>query len=393
MNPRVLYLTKDGSSPSHFAKLSGIRRYCSSRGWEVEVVARAAFSAGELEDLLRRIAPAGCVVDGVSNRVGLPPRIFRGVPVSYIGYMRGRTGNRPNFHFDTAAIAETAFRELSSNHPPCYAAVGFPLRMRWPRQRVEAFREVVRAAGSECVPFPLRARPGREPWADFRARLVPWLASLPEHCALFAVSDEVAVQVVLAARAAARHIPRSLTLVSVDNFEELCESVDPAISSIQLDFERAGFLAARSLGEAVSRGGEPGAGLAPAVPPRLIAPLLVVRRKSTSGHGRHEKFILEAAEIIRREACAGLTARALLGRFPHSRRNFERRFREAMGHGVLDEILHVRLERACTLLAETDTAIGAIPDLCGFRSYRALDFHFRARFKTGMGEWRREHAR
>lgn len=389
----VIYLTKDSKSPSHAAKLAGIRRYCASRRWDVKVVASQDFPPEFISSLMRESRPVGCIVDGVTNRVGLPPRLFRGIPVSYIGYMRGRTGNRPNFHFDTAAIAETAFRELSANHPPCYAAVGFPRRMRWPRQRVEAFRATACAAGAAFSAFPACKGNPHESWESFCARLVPWLAALPEHCAIFAVSDEVAVHVVRAAHAAARHIPRSLTLVSVDNFEELCESVDPPVSSIQLDFERAGFLAARAVGEQVAHGITKNDGIAPATPPILVAPLLVVRRKSTSGHGRHEKFIIEAAEIIRREACEGLTASDLLKRFPHSRRNFERRFREAMGHGILDEILHVRLERACSLLAQTDTAIGAIPDMCGFRSYRGLDFHFRSRFKMGMADWRRKNSR
>ena len=399
----VLYLTKDGVSPSCTAKMSGIRRYCLSRGWNAELVFREDFPAAELSGILNRPGLVGCVVDGVSNNVNLPPRRFQDIPVTYIGYMRGRTGNRPNFHFNTEAIVETAFRELAASMPPCYAVVGHNRPFRWSRQRVRAFRDIVRASGSKCFSFSSRGCSGDGAWDGFVARLAPWLAKLPEHCAVFAVSDQVAVQVARAARAAVRHIPRSLTLVSVDNFKELCESVEPPISSIQLDFERAGFLAARALGEFVAAknaktrkdfaGSASFTDKTTTSAPILIDPLLVVRRKSTSGHGRHEKFIAEAVEIIRREACAGLTVQQLLERFPHSRRNFERRFREARGHSVLDEILSVRLEAATSLLAQTDTAIGAIPDMCGFQSYRALDFHFRSRFKMGMGMWRKRNGR
>ena len=378
--------------------MSGIRRYCLSRGWDAELVFREDFPDVELSGILNRPGLVGCVVDGVSNNVNLPPRRFQDIPVTYIGYMRGKTGTRPNFHFNTEAIVETAFRELAASMPPCYAAVGHNRPFRWSRQRVHAFRDIVRASGSKCFTFSSQGYSGDGAWEGFVARLAPWLAKLPEHCAVFAVSDQVAVQVARAARVAARHIPRSLTLVSVDNFKELCESTEPPISSIQLDFERAGFLAARALGETIHAAPKvPVVPTVPAVPttsaPILIDPLLVVRRKSTSGHGRHEKFIAEAVEIIRREACAGLTVQQLLERFPHSRRNFERRFREARGHSVLDEILSVRLEAATSLLAQTNTAIGAIPDMCGFQSYRALDFHFRSRFKMGMGSWRKRNGR
>ena len=97
--------------------------------------------------------------------------------------------------------------------------------------------------------------------------------------------------------------------------------------------------------------------------------------------------------MIRREACAGLTAEALAARFPGSRRLFELRFREAMGRSVLDEILHVRMQKVQTLLADMDIPIGAIADFCGFRSDRALRKLFLAREGMSMAAWRRLHHR
>ena len=192
------------------------------------------------------------------------------------------------------------------------------------------------------------------------------------------MSDETAVLVAGAAHAARRNIPRSLALLSVDNFTELCETVDPPVSSIQLDFERMGFVAARALEETPQSD--------------VIGPLLVVRRKSTGGRGRQEPYIAAAVETIRREACDGLTARVLAARFPGSRRLFEMRFREATGHSVLDEILHVRLEKAFTLLSRTATPVGAVPTLCGFRCDRTCDALFRSRAGMSMRDWRLRNA-
>ena len=121
-------------------------------------------------------------------------------------------------------------------------------------------------------------------------------------------------------------------------------------------------------------------------------PLLTVRRKSTGGRGRHEPWVLDAVAAIRAEACGGLSAGELIGRYPVSKRLFTLRFREATGHSVLDEILHVRLEKAYTLLAQTDTAIGAIPGLCGFRSERTLEALFLDHAGISMREWRKTYA-
>ena len=127
------------------------------------------------------------------------------------------------------------------------------------------------------------------------------------------------------------------------------------------------------------------------MPPQAAAfgPLCVLRGDSTRGRGRRDPHVLEAVGIIRREACEGLTAAALAARVPGSRKHFERRFREAMGHSILDEILHVRLERVCTLLAQTDMPIGAIPDFCGFDCPRTLHALFQSRFHTSMRDWRK----
>ncbi len=386
--PVVLYLAMVDGSPSHLAKMAGIRRYCALRGWEAVPVPRKDSSPELLPDLLRRHRPVGCVVEGIGSPSLLPPRLFRSVPVAYIGYLPGKTGRRPNLRFDADAIAAAALRELSSGKPSCYAVIGNNLSEDWSRRRVRAFRQAVAAAGAKCRTFPSRPGSARESREEFIERLVPWLAKLPEHCAIFAVSDETAVRVARAARAALRNIPRSLSLLSVDNFAALCEGADPPLSSIQLDFEREGFLAASLIdGECPQKTGERPR------PMPLIGPLLTVRRKSTSGRGRHEKFILEAVEMIRREACEGLTAASLLRRFPVSKSLFNLRFREAVGHSVHDEILHVRLEAACSLLSRNKTAIGAIPGLCGFNCDSTLDLLFRRIFKMGMREWRKRNSR
>jgi len=393
VKPSVLYLSMLRESPSHEAKLSGVRRFCEMRGWEAVPVPREGVSPEVLPELFRRYRPVvGCVADGIGSMALLPPRLFRSVPVCYIGYPPGTTGRRLNLRFDARAIAAAALRELSAGRPSGYAAVGNPRLEDWSLRRVRAFRSAVRAGGGRCFVFPALPDRARESEADFTARLVPWLAGLPERCAVFAVSDQTAVLVARAAHAARRPVPRSLTLLSVDNFEALCESADPPISSIQLDFEREGFLAASVIGEhACWRTG--GAGGKRPSPHTVLGPLLTVRRMSTSGRGRHESWVLDAVQIIRREACDGLAPAALVARLKVSKSLFNLRFRETTGHSVLDEITHVRLEKATTLLAQTDTAIGAVPALCGYSCDRTLDAVFRARFGMGMREWRKRNRR
>jgi LacI family transcriptional regulator len=117
---------------------------------------------------------------------------------------------------------------------------------------------------------------------------------------------------------------------------------------------------------------------------------MVVRRESTLGFGRREPRILAAVELIRREACNGLTALDVVKSLQGSRRLTEIRFREAMGHSLLDEILSVRMEKVQFLLSMTETPIGAIAAMCGFRSEIALHKFFRRSTGQCMREWRNQ---
>ena len=221
-----------------------------------------------------------------------------------------------------------------------------------------------------------------------------------------------------AASAAGRAIPQDLTLIGVDNNPAICEGAAPTITSIQLDHERAGYAAAKAAGHATRDKRQATCGnarVSPACPvshvacrsfsacrlsrvaspasPLLVSPLLAVRRESTCGSGRREPHILAAVEMIRREACYGLTAQDVIDRAPGSKSLFNLRFREAMGHSVHDEIEYVRFEKVFTLLAQTDTAIGAIADMCGYRSNIALHKAFRLRTGKSMSVWRAQNRR
>ena len=395
----ILYLSMVPGNPGQELKLSGIRRYCSAREWEVAVVARSDFSSKKLPDLLDEHRPDGCIVEGISNTDVPPPRLFGKVPVVYLECPPEVVGNAPNILVDDDAIAHEAVRELSAGQPSCFAVVGAIAAYWWSLRRIRAFRKAVAAeTGRPCHVFPISQSLKPEPYDDHVSRLSKWVAALPEKCAVFAVSDAIAVRVAKAARATLRIIPKELALISVDNHPEICETADPPITSIQLDFERMGYVAAQAVGEIIAaktaktNAAHPGS-LASKGKTAIISPLLAVRRRSTGGRGRREPYVLAAVEIIRREACNGLTAAALAKRFRCSRVHFERRFREATGHSPLDEILHVRLEKALTLLAETDVPIGAIADFCGFRTGRALDYLVHRRTGMSMRDWRRQNGR
>ncbi len=409
-SPYILYFVRNLRDAVHDAALAGVRRYASARGWDVKVFHWEDVLADDFPSIwVSQSRPLGCVVECGDLPADLPLGAYGDAPAVFLNYSRAPRGRRfARIVLDDDAVARTAFRELAASHPAAFGVVGFGLGPRhWSDMRVKAFRAAVAEAGLECREFAFADSRQDDVSVD-PARLAAWLSALPRHTAVFVVNDYTAIYVAETAQKAGRNIPRDLTLIGVDNDPKHCEKSHPTLSSIQLDFEGAGFSAARLLAATIHDGAQrandgktnssvpsqaachrgKADGLAAA-----IGPLMVVRRESTMGHGRREPRILEAVEMIRREACDGLTAEALVARFPGSRRLFELRFREAMGRSILDEILHVRMQKVRTLLADMDIPVGAVADFCGFRSDRALRKLFLVREGISMTAWRRLHHR
>ena len=372
--PVILYLDMVPGEPIQEMKLAGMRRYAVARQWDVEPIRLGAWRPEDVPRHLARLRPAGCVVESNMGGGHWPPRLFGDTPVVYLDAPRGlHRGRIVRIVADEEAIVRAAMRELASTRPAAYAFVGFRFATPWSRIRLAAFRALVKESGLPWRVFLHRRKEGDGSPPPGIEGIASWLSTLPHRSAVFAVNDWTAADVALAARTAGLHIPRDIALVGVDNNEVYSTTSDPPVSTVQLDFERAGYLAARAL--ATGRGA-------------VYGPMMVIRRESTRGFGRRAPYILHAVETIRREACDGLTPAALAARMPGSRRHFEFRFREAMGHSILDEIQSVQLDRVRTLLAETDTPVEAIADLCGFGSGRALRDLFRARMGCSMREYR-----
>ncbi len=406
----ILYLNAGDRELEYPRKLAGIRRHATTQGWRVEAYRRRDVPARDVPALLRRHRPAGCIVEDTDSSQRLPPRMFGDLPVVYLdsSVPEERRG-LPLVLCDHGAVAERAFLELSSGDPPAFAAVPSPSLVAWNHSRMETFAALCAGAGRPCPIFPGRRD---EDVAQRSARLAAWLSSLPPHTAIFAMNDYTAKGVAEAAASLRLRFPRDFTLVGVDAVPEAAtESTAPGISSVELDFELSGYLAAKLLEKIiVHKSAAANCAQAPNCKSKLefdncgqlsqlqiasntFGPLLVLRRESTRGRGRREPHILEAVEIIRREACSGLTAAALAARFRVSRGHFERRFREAMGHSVLDEILRVRRESVVALLASRGMPCSAITPFCGFGTDQELRRLFRKHFGCSMREWRARHLR
>ena len=377
--PVILYLDVNPGQSVKAAKFAGIRRYAEARGWGACAVPSAESRPENLAALLAERKPAGCVVQCRAGASPLLPEAFGSVPVVYLDPAPDFAGGRAaGVVADDRAIARLAMRELRALRPAAFAFVGWHTPQPWSDIREAAFREEAAAAGLPGLVFP--RLPQDRTSRGFRApRLAAWLSALPRRSAVFAADDAVAADVSAACRAAGLSVPRDIAIIGVNDIDGGADDAGASeTSTVSVDHERGGYRAAAAVAEG-SRGGV------------AFGPLMVVRRKSTGGRGRQEPFVLKALADIRAEACDGLAPKDLVPRFRCSRWLFEMRFREATGHSVLDEILHVRLERACAMLAGGAASVSAVAGMCGFGSYDAMHDLFRRQFGKTPSQFRALH--
>lgn len=375
MNARILYINVERRSHIEKAKFAGIKRCAAAYGWEASIIWDTQSSPEQLKRTLARLNPIGCIVESAAGTYDLPPEIFGGVPVVYLDPQAAlHGGNVSRVVHDGDASARMALQALSSGRPKAYAVVGYYQPAEWSEVRMKAFVQMLAERGTPCSTFSVVG--------DARRReLREWIGGLPDRCAVFAVNDEVALEIARHCRTLKRRIPTSLSLIGVDNVGDVCLRTTPRLSSVHVDFELAGFKACELIHKL--KLGEHGC------LQEAFGPLMVVHRESTGGAGRHERRIDVAVELIRREACNGLRARDVIRAMVGSRRLSELRFREAVGHSILEEIITVRMTRVFQMLGDPEIPIEAIVRASGFATGAALRKVFFARTGLSLSAWRK----
>jgi LacI family transcriptional regulator len=121
---------------------------------------------------------------------------------------------------------------------------------------------------------------------------------------------------------------------------------------------------------------------------RLVPPLEVVARQSSDVLRVDDADVAAAIELIRRNACHGITMTDVTEKLAVSRSTLERRFRKYLGHSPKEEIRAVRLARIRELLTETDLSLAAIARRAGYEHPEYMSVVFKRETGQTPGEYR-----
>lgn len=330
--------------------------FAQEQNWFVQVVGRYA-TEKEIRQAIKEWSPMGCLIDRAMNQGVAPDKLFKRIPAVYLDQ---EPSHPSHIHscllHDSEATASLAISTLFSRGCKSYAYIGTNADLHWDKARFLQFKKEALATGAPLSHLP-------------HTGLKKAIIALPKPCGILGANDEFAMKAFHAAKSAGLSIPDDVAIVGIDNDEIYCESVTPGLTSVEPDFEGAGYRLAQMLADEIERlnsdGGMPR--YKPAI--EKYGPLRIVQRGSTAMPQGASPRVRRALEYIRRFACdENISLDKVIAEMNCSRRLATILFRNEIGHTILEEIQEQRFQKACHLLSRTKLPIAVVIAQCGYKS-------------------------
>ncbi len=378
----ILFITDLGVD-TRIETLAGIREEISGTDYRVETIESQRLTQ-PLNEALQFWNPAGCIVDA-EERSHFEAANPRNMPRVYLDAENTIVENPDLFSVTSSAdrIAQLAAKELISCDCLSFAFAGWFRRAGWSSRRAAAFSDQLSRLGRKVSVFDGDFAEGSMP--SYTAALKRFLETLPRPCGIMAANDFVASTIMAQCAHCGYSVPGDFFVVGVDDNPTYCDNTRPSLTSIRPDFKSAGAISARMLMRLIAD---------PSKTPtkKEYHPVGITRRLSSRRISIMSKDVVNALDLIRREACTGLKAGDVVSVMGVTERLAETRFKRAVGHRITQEITSVRLERVLELLRNPDQDIGPIANICGWGSEAYLKRLFKTRFGMTMREWRARHS-
>ena len=314
---------------------------------------------------LEQWAPQGVMVLSTQAKVIEWCRL-KSIP--YISLLGGRDSlaeHRFNVSIDDLAVGRLAAEYFLHRGYRNFAFVGNG-NYAFSLERQDGFESTLRAAGSKVHDF-IHSTPEFEeqpkPRMLYHSAMAQWLKGLPRPTALFAGNDWEALAVIQACNENGIRVPDDVAVLGANDDKLVCRLCLPRISSVKLPFSRLGQEAATMLLTATRSAKS-------AAEPKtlLLPPITVISRNSSVEYNVVNPVVRQALDMMRTEIHKPFKIHHLLQHLRVSRPSLERYFKEELGETPLVTLRKLRLDRAKTLLSDTQLNNAEIAAQTGFTS-------------------------
>ena len=353
--------------------LAGIERYISSHDqWEVCTLlpdylikdGQEQFTWFNLEDADGIIA-----LDSKLTTEILRLNVPKLVSDTYLEVVSGST----SIFTDSAKIGQKAADYFVGLGFTNFAFCGFD-DIPWSNKRLSSYKNSLSASGFGQLynysDFSDNSTPGS--FSD-RVCMAKWLESLPKPVSVFACNDDRGINVLEACRIAKLKVPEEVAVLGVDNDELVCGLSSPPMSSIDMNFEGAGYESARLLDDQMNSG--------KSIPQITVEPFDIVARQSSNIMAVDDAELTNALVFIRQNYQKNIQVQDVVNSTSVSRRELELRFQKMLKKSIKDEINKHRIQLAKRKLMFSSQPIYVVASSLSFTDPE----HFARFFKKNTG--------
>jgi LacI family transcriptional regulator len=275
-------------------------------------------------------------------------------------------------------IAAEHFLERGFKH---FACCGFD-DIHWSRERGDSFCNCIKKAGFSVLRYKQPFSRGRLKWEKEKKALTEWLCGLPRPVAVMACNDDRAENVLEACKDAEIKVPDEIAVLGVDNDDVVCDITEPPLSSIDLNFEKAGFEAAAVLDRWMQ-------GENMANQTIVIQPTRIAVRQSTDILAIDDRDVADAIRFINEHVRNPIQVIDVANSVAVSRRTLEKRFKMATGNSIGAQIRKARTKHIAKLLLETNMSVLEIAYSTGFDGPANFSRYFQKEFHMKPSQYRK----
>lgn len=353
VRPTVLMMI-ESSRESGRKLISGIAEYAQNFGpwnfiWEPGGVAslHPRHLGGEIHGIMTR------------DLANIEPFVEQGIPTVFFRFNKTDTPGVINVHTDDKAIGERIVEHVVSRGFKHFAYCGYQ-GLIWSEHRGKAYKDALRSLGFDAAmqDMPPAEISGKLSEAQKRA-LHTWLKALPKPVAMMAANDDLGQQLVQLCREANLRVPEDCAIVGVDNDPVVCGICNPPLSSVVVEQQQAGYLAAAALDRQMKGNRSESNSITATVGDVIV-------RQSSDLFAIDDVGVTKALRFIQENVHRSISVEEIAKASGLSRRALERRFSLHLPDSVNQHYRQARANHLAKLIANSDLSLEAIAEQCEF---------------------------
>ncbi|MBI1336284.1 MAG: helix-turn-helix domain-containing protein [Phycisphaera sp.] len=281
-----------------------------------------------------------------------------------------RTGEMAAEHLMERGFQRLAF--LGMDDLPHYRAMG------------ESFSQTVQEWGRVCDKQHVDSGTHNIPdyWLLAREQFEPFLDRLTPPVAILTILPWAARMLITLCENRDWRVPQQVAVMCIDDTRTVLE-FPPQITCVDCNYERVGYEAA-SLLDRIMTGRQLGDRRV------IVPPKGIITRESTDFFAVEDDVVAEALKYISSHPAEHLVVEQIAYALAVSPRTLQRRFKQALGRPVGDEVRRLRIELAKRMLSDEQFLVRQVAQATGFNTSANLAQVFQRELGMSPNQYRKK---